>query len=131
MLVVLGGAGRLGERVEPPGSVIGVCSAGAAGAGGGSADVDSGHADVVAGVWGVYDGVAADVDAHVVQVAEPEDQVTGLQVGAGNRFGVLPLPLGVVAQADAVDGPGGYGEARAVVAGRSGGGPDVGLADEA
>ena len=88
------------------------------------------HADEVAGVRGVHDGVVADVDAHVVQVAVPEHQVAGLQIGPANRSGVGPLPLGVVAQSHAVDRPGGEGQAGAVVAFRPGVGENVRLADQ-
>src|SRR4051812_17399539 len=106
-------------------------SVGSSVAGDGSDVVDSGHAYVVAGVRGVHDGVVADVHAHVVQVAEPEDQIARFEIGAAYRCGVFPLPFGVVAQIDADGGPGGEGEAGAVVAVGPGVGEDVGLTDEA
>src|SRR5262249_37171286 len=44
------------------------------------------HPDDVTGMGGMHGPAVADVDAHVVQIAIPEDQVTRPEVGAADRL---------------------------------------------
>jgi hypothetical protein len=64
---------------------------------------------------------------YVVQVAEVERLVSGLQLGAGDGLRVLPLPLGVVPQRDPGSGPGVERQPGAVERPGAGRGPHVGL----
>src|SRR5205807_8222316 len=90
--------------------------------------VERGVLDRAARVRGVDDGVVAHVYAHVVHVPVVQDQIAGLELRAGDLRELGVLVARAVRHLHARRAPGRHRQARAVVRVRSGGAPDVRLA---